>query len=139
MNNSNLLQWLADIVLILHMSLVLFVVGGLVLIVIGNMRRWEWVNRLWFRLVHLAIVVVVIAEVWLGLVCPLTTLEMWLRHKAGNTTYQEGFIEHWVQMMLYWDLPTWIFTVAYTTFGLLVLLTWICYPPHSRKSNSKKT
>ncbi|WP_223671040.1 DUF2784 domain-containing protein [Kangiella shandongensis] len=138
MNESNLFQWLADIVLILHMSLVLFVVGGLVLIVIGNLRHWDWVNRLWFRLVHLAIVVVVIAEVWLGLVCPLTTLEIWLRQQAGGDTYQVGFVEHWVQQILYWDLPTWVFTVAYSTFGLLVLLVWIIYPPHFRKSNSKK-
>lgn len=138
MNQINLYQWLADIVLILHMSLVLFVVGGLVLIVIGNIRHWDWVNRLWFRLIHLAIVVIVMAEVWLGFVCPLTTLEMWLRQEAGHNFYEVGFVEHWVQLVLYWDLPSWVFTVAYSTFGLLVLLAWVCYPPHYRKTSRDK-
>lgn len=69
--------WLlaADGVLLLHAALVLFVVGGLILIVAGNFLRWSWVNQLWLRLLHLACIVIVVAESWLGFTCPLTTLE----------------------------------------------------------------
>ena len=46
--------WLADAVLLLHFGIVVFVVGGLVVIVAGNLRGWRWVNRWWWRLLHLA-------------------------------------------------------------------------------------
>ena len=81
---------LADLVLAAHIALVVFVVGGLALVVIGNRRSWHWVNELWFRLMHLAAIATIIAESWLGLNCPLTTLEIWLRTKARTTTYSSG-------------------------------------------------
>ena len=72
-------QFLADAVLCSHVALMLFVVLGLPLIVVGNLRRWRWVNSPWLRFAHLATIAVVAGEAWLGIVCPLTTLEMWLR------------------------------------------------------------
>ena len=39
------------------------------------------------RLAHLAAIAVVVAESWLGLTCPLTTLESWLRARAGVAPY----------------------------------------------------
>ena len=123
---------LADLVLAAHIALVVFVVGGLALVVIGNRRSWHWVNELWFRLMHLAAIATIIAESWLGLNCPLTTLEIWLRTKARTTTYSSGFIEHWLQQLLYYDAPPWVFTTGYTLFGLLVVATWWFFPPDRR-------
>ena len=124
---------LADVVLTLHLALVAFVIGGLVIVVVGNVRRWRWVNNLWFRLAHIAAIAIVVAEAWLGFTCPLTTLEMWLRARAGVTTYGGGFIEHWFSRILFYDAPPWAFVVAYTLFGLLVLATWFRYPPSGRR------
>ena len=39
-------QVLADAVLVLHFAVVAFVVGGLVLVVVGNLCHWRWVNAL---------------------------------------------------------------------------------------------
>ena len=75
-------QLLADLVLALHVAVVAFVVGGLVLVIVGNVARWRWVNALWFRLAHLGAIGVVVAQAWLGATCPLTRLEMWLRTQA---------------------------------------------------------
>lgn len=88
---------LADAVLVLHFAFIFFVVGGLVFVVVGNLRGWKWVNRLWLRIAHLAAIGFVVAESWLDMPCPLTTLEAWLRPREGATTYSQGFIEHWVQ------------------------------------------
>jgi polyferredoxin len=130
-------QLLADVVLALHVLIVAFVIGGLALIVIGNLRKWRWVNALWFRLAHLGAIAVVVAEVWLGVICPLTTLEMWLREKADATTYNGSFIEHWLQRILYYEAPSWVFTLGYSLFGLIVVATWFCFPPIS-KHRSKR-
>ena len=130
-------QLLADLVLTLHFALVVFVVGGLVLVVIGNFRSWHWVNALWFRLAHLGAIAVVVAEVWLGITCPLTTLEMGLRAQARATTYSGSFIEHWVQRMLYYDVPSWVFVVGYSLFGLLVVATWLRFPPTSKRQRNE--
>jgi hypothetical protein len=126
-------QVLADFVLALHVAIVLFVIGALVLVVAGNLRDWQWVNRLWFRVAHLAAIAVVVAESWFGVVCPLTTWEMWLRARAGASTYGGSFIEHWLQRLLYYDAPGWVFTLVYSLFGLLVAATWWYFPPISRR------
>jgi polyferredoxin len=119
----------ADAVLTLHVGVVLFVIGGLVLVLVGNWRGWHWVNRWGFRLAHLLAIGVVVAESWLGIVCPLTTLESWLRAKAGAGSYGGGFIEHWLQRLLYYDAPAWVFVTGYSLFGLGVLASWWYYPP----------
>jgi hypothetical protein len=122
-------QTLADAVLSLHVAIVLFVIGGLVVVIAGNLRGWRWVNALWFRLAHLAAIAIVAAQAWLGIVCPLTTLEMWLREKAHQTTYTGSFIEHWLRQFLYYDAPAWVFVAAYSAFGLAVAATWWVFPP----------
>ena len=126
-------QFLADAVLVLHFAIVTFVVGGLVLVVAGNLLRWRWVNGLWFRLAHLAAIGVVVAQAWLGKVCPLTILESWLRVQAGSGSYDKSFIEHWVQRLLFYEAPFWVFTLIYTIFGLVVLAIWRYFPPRHTK------
>jgi hypothetical protein len=130
-------QLLADVVLTLHFAVVVFVVGGLVLVIIGNLGSWRWVNAFWFRLAHLGAIVVVVAEAWLGVACPLTTLEMWLRANARATTYSGSFIEHWVQQLLYYDAPPWVFVLGYSLFGLLVAATWLHFPPISKQRSNE--
>jgi hypothetical protein len=119
----------ADIVLFTHLCVVVFVVVGLVLVLIGNLRGWRFVNHWWFRLTHLATIAVVVGQSWLGMVCPLTTLELWLRRQAGEATYAGGFIEHWMSRLLYFNAPPWVFVLAYTAFGALVLAAWWRWPP----------
>jgi len=127
-------QLLADVVLTLHFSIVAFVVGGLVLTIIGNLGAWRWVNALWFRLAHLAAIAVVVAQAWFGATCPLTSLEMWLRANARTATYTGSFIEYWLHRLLYYEAPTWVFTLGYSLFGLLVAATWWCFPPTTKHS-----
>jgi polyferredoxin len=122
-------QMLADAVLAVHFSLVIFVVGGLACIVVGNLRNWRWVNNKWFRLAHVLAIGIVVAQAWLGTACPLTTFESWLRAKAGAAPYDTSFIEYWVARALFYDAPLWVFTLAYTAFGALVLASWWYFPP----------
>ena len=131
-------QLLADLVLVLHAAIVVSVVGGLLLILLGNLAGWRWVNAWWFRLTHLATIAVVVLQSWLGATCPLTSLEMTLRAKAHVSTYAVGFIEHWVQRLLYYEAPAWVFALLYTLFGFAVLATWWFLPPMRRDGRHEK-
>ena len=122
-------QFLAEAALVLHFLVVLFVVGGLALVVAGNHLGWAWVNSFWLRLAHVLAIGVVVAQSWLGEVCPLTSLESWLRVQAGSVPYTESFVAHWVRRLLYYEAPFWAFALAYTAFGLLVAAAWRYFPP----------
>jgi hypothetical protein len=123
---------LADAVLVLHFAIVLFVIGGLVATVVGNLRGWRWVNGLLFRWSHLAAIVVVVLQAWLGQWCVLTVLESWLRRRAGQAAYGESFIEHWVSRVMFYEAPMWVFASIYTAFALLVAAAWWKWPPRRR-------
>lgn len=120
---------LADIVLAVHVAIVLFVIVGLLIVIAGNLAGWRWVNALWFRLAHLTTIAIVVAESWLGITCPLTTFEMWLRAQARATTYQTSFVQYWLQRLLYYHAPEWVFATVYSMFGLLVVAVWWYFPP----------
>lgn len=123
-------RFLADAILVLHALIVIFVVFGLLLIFIGKARRWHWVRNPRFRIAHAITFGVVVLQAWLGKICPLTTLEMYLREKAGDAVYEGGFIAHWLGELLYYDLPLWVFALAYTLFGIVVVASWFVVRPN---------
>ncbi|OGT03266.1 MAG: hypothetical protein A3F73_10535 [Gallionellales bacterium RIFCSPLOWO2_12_FULL_59_22] len=127
---------LADLILVTHSLFVAFVVLGLVVVLLGKYRRWGWVRNFPFRLAHLVAIGVVMAESWLGLVCPLTEWENRAREAAGSEAYSSPFIQHWLRQILFYDFAPWVFTVAYTAFGILVLVAWLLVPP-ARPRNRK--
>lgn len=128
-------QFTADVILFAHLLFVVFVVFGLLLILVGKLLHWSWVRNPWFRLTHLVAIGVVVLQSWWGVICPLTTWEMALRSKAGDAVYAGSFISHWVQTIMYYQAPEWVFIVCYTLFGLLVAVSWYWVKPHSfRKS-----
>lgn len=125
---------LADAVLLLHALVVLFIVGGFAATWLGAAWHWEWVRDRRFRSVHLAAIGIVALLAALDVPCPLTVLEGQLRTgPAGN----EGFIEYWVGRLLYYSLPTWVFTLVYVSFALAVLLTWRFVPPRAPRSSRR--
>lgn len=79
-------------------------------------------------MVHLGAIVFVAAESLAGLVCPLTLWE----NAARGLKSREGFIEHWVDRILFYDLPTWVFSAAYVAFAAAVVVTWFTVPPEKR-------
>lgn len=134
MNTHQTFLLAADAVLLVHVGVALFVVGGLGCIVIGNRCGWPWVNGRRFRLAHLIAIAIIAAQAWLGAVCPLTSLEMWLRAQAGGATYEGSFVGYWLQRLLYYDAPSWVFVLAYSLFALAVVAVWWYYPPRRRRS-----
>lgn len=122
-------QALPDAVLLVHLAVVLFVVGGLAAVLVGNALGWRRINSRAFRYAHLLAIGIVVVQAWLGATCPLTTLESWLRLRSGQSGYESGFVQHWVHQILFYEAPTWVFTALYTGFGALVGFAWWRFPP----------
>lgn len=116
---------LADAIVVVHLFIVLFVLLGVPLIYWGAARHWTWVRSWRWRLLHLIAIAVIAAESLLGIACPLTVWEDRLRGEQIST----GFIERWVDRILFYDAPTWVFTAGYLAFAALVAITWMAVPP----------
>jgi len=119
----------ADAILITHTLFVAFVVLGLLLIFAGKLFAWSWVYNFKFRCAHLVAIGIVVLQSWLGMICPLTIWEMSLRAKAGDTVYTGSFIAHWLQTLLFYRAPEWVFILLYTFFGALVIVSWYWVRP----------
>ena len=102
---SLLYRILADIVVTAHVAYVAFVVLGLVAIWYGILRKREWARSRVLRYTHLAMILIVVTEAWIGMTCPLTTWEQWLRTRAGQAAYQGDFIANWLHELLFFDAP----------------------------------
>lgn len=100
--------WIANLLLVLHALFIVWVVaGGLVV--------WRWPRLAWLHLPALA------WGVWIeatGGVCPLTPLESRWRDAAGQAGYAGGFIEHWLDALIY---PAGLTRAAQLAMGSVLL------------------
>ncbi|MBV8357593.1 MAG: DUF2784 domain-containing protein [Deltaproteobacteria bacterium] len=126
----------ADLVATIHSAYIAFVVFGFIAIILGIAMGWRWVCNMYFRMAHLAAILLVCVEVLLGVSCPLTVLEARLRVLGTDTPYPASFIGSLLDRLIFYDLPQWLFTVAYLSFGALVLLTFVLAPPHIGRSGT---
>jgi hypothetical protein len=120
----------ADALLVLHFAIVVFIVGGLLLTWAGAALGWGWVRSPWFRYLHLGAIAFVALEALIGMVCPLTEWEDALRGGARA----DSFVGRWVQRLLYYRAPEWVFTTLYVAWAAATLLTLRLVPPRTSKS-----
>ncbi len=99
---------LADLVLVLHATFILFVVlGGLLVF---------WRRRLiWLHIPAVAWGILIELQGW---ICPLTYLENDLRAAAGGSGYAGGFIDHYLLPLVY---PSALTQETQVLLGLAVL------------------
>jgi len=117
---------LADAVLVLHASFILFVVAG------GLLVRWR--RRVaWLHLPAVAWGALIEFRGW---ICPLTPLEIWARSRAGETGFSGGFIEHYLLAVVYPGALTRELQIALGALVLVVnalVYAWVVYSGIERK------
>jgi Protein of Unknown function (DUF2784) len=124
----------ADLVAAVHAAYIAFVVFGFIAIILGVAMGWRWVRNVYFRAVHLAAILLVCVEALIGVSCPLTILEDRLRVLGADKPYPGSFVGHLLDKLIFYNFPQWLFTVAYLSFGALVLLTFVLAPPRIGRS-----
>jgi hypothetical protein len=81
----------ANAVAILHLTFILFVLlGGILLL--------RWPQLVWL---HLPAAIWGVLIEFAGWYCPLTGLENWLLRRAGREGYTEGFVAHYIFKVIY--------------------------------------
>lgn len=82
---------LSDAVVFIHLAFILFVV-------VGGFLAWRWRWVVW---AHIPAVVWGVAIIVIGFDCPLTPLEKELRERGGEASYEGGFIDRYVEGVIY--------------------------------------
>ena len=104
-----LFRGLADLVLLVHLLFVVFVV-------VGGLLVLRWPRLVW---VHVPVALYGALIEFVGFICPLTPLEIWLRRRGGEAGYEGGFVEHYVTAALY---PTGLTREIQIAIGVGVLV-----------------
>jgi len=115
---------LAEAILAAHLVVIAFNLFGLVAVPLGAWRGWAWVRIRWWRALHLASLAVVAAQAAFGRACFLT---LWQSDLSGGRA--DPLIMRWVNSVIYWPLPMWVFTAAYIAIFVYVLALWVWVRP----------
>ncbi|HEX5961902.1 MAG TPA: DUF2784 family protein [Rhodanobacteraceae bacterium] len=111
--------------LALHLAVIAFNVAGCVLVPIGAWRGWRWVRGFWFRLAHLLSLAVVALQALLGRACFLT---IWQGDVSGASNVPP-LIAGWINRLVYWPLPLWVFAIGYVVVFVYVIALWVFVRP----------
>ena len=106
---------LADLIVILHLGFIVFAVLGAVLL-------FKWPRLVWL---HVPAVIWAAITEFMGLICPLTPLENWLRQQAGADPYQSSFISHYLLPLIY--PPGLTPSIQWVLGGILITLNVVIY------------
>lgn len=103
----------ANAVLLFHLTFILFSAFGALLAL-----KWRWIVFLQLPAAAWGFFVE-----YSGRICPLTDLENYFRHRAGQAGYSEGFIEHYLLATIYPDGLTRHIQFALAAFVVIVNLS----------------
>ena len=122
---------LAVCVLLAHVLFILWVIFGAFLVGSRVTLRWlHIVSLIWGVLVEI-----------LYWPCPLTLLENWFEQKAGVEPYQGGFLLHYLDELVYPDIPAVVLvSAAVVVCGLNIAyyarLLWIGHLARSSRDGT---
>ena len=120
---------LIDAILALHFTIIAFNVAGLVVIPLGGILGWRVVRVAWLRLLHLGLLAIVAGQALAGRACILT---IWQNELTGGNPAPEPMIMRWVDGLIYWNLPIYVFAVLYSAVFLYVVALCLLVPFYRR-------
>ena len=114
-NQIVLYRLAADLSVLVHLAFITFVIFGALLV--GKHPRLRYLH--WASLFYGLLV-----EVF-NWYCPLTLLEQYLRTRLGRGAYERSFVVHYLDQLIYWDVPQWVLiTGAVVVAALNIAFYW---------------
>ncbi|OUW03832.1 MAG: hypothetical protein CBD16_02970 [Betaproteobacteria bacterium TMED156] len=120
------MKFIADVFLIFHLSIVIFITLGFFLIPIGYKFGWKWIKNKRGRKLHLGLIFLVFFESYFGITCPLTRIENFIRNEQNH----ESFISYWIFKLLYWNFSPSFFIGVYFLCLTWTFIMWKLFPPN---------
>ncbi len=121
---------IADFILIIHFTIIAFIIAGFFLIPIGYKLNLYWSVNKTLRITHFLLIGIVTTESFIGMTCPLTTVEKLLRNDFSDET----FVNYWLSKIIYWDYPLYFFCIVYCLCFFWTFFLWKICPPKNTKS-----
>jgi hypothetical protein len=115
---------LGDAILVVHFGIIVFNIAGLVVIPLGAALGWRFVRIAWLRLLHLGILIIVAGQALLGRAC---ILAIWQNELTRNTAAPEPIFQ-WLDGLIYWNFPIWMFAIFYSVIVLYVVALTVFVP-----------
>mgnify|MGYP001973931191 CR=1 FL=1 len=116
---------MADLILIIHFLIVVFIISLFALIPYGYHKKWTWVSLKKIRYTHLLLITFITIESILGFICPLTVLENNLRGIITNQT----FISKYLSKIIFYNFSSSVFLSLYFTGFLFAVYLSLKFPP----------
>ena len=120
----------ADLVLIFHFGIVIFITSLFVIIPVGYKLDWKWPRNRKIRSTHFVLISLVTTETVFGLTCPLTLIE----HNLRDIFISNSFVSIWLQKFLYWNFPKEFFLISYILCLMWTIFMWNRFPPSNKKN-----
>jgi len=124
---------LGEAILGVHLAVIAFNVLGLAAIPVGAALGWGWVRIRWWRALHVLSWAVVALQAALGRACFLT---VW-QDAATGAVASPPLIMRWVNGLIYWPLPIWVFGAIYLALFAAVIWLWWKVPPRRRPADRR--
>ena len=128
LSHEELIQF-AGFVLYFHLIIILFIIFGFIVIPLGAKLKWQFIHGFWWRLTHLVSMVVVAIQAVLGKACFLTYIQSDFLQSAGKKGYTVPFIQTYIDRLIYYNFPIWIFSIFYVILFFYTIYLWFVYPP----------
>ena len=106
---------IATAIVAVHFIIIAFNVLGLFVIPLGA----------WLRLAHLGLLAIVAGQALMGRACILT---IWQHELIGGTAAPQPMIMHWLDGLIYYNIPIWVFSIIYTAVFLYVVALSLLVP-----------
>lgn len=121
-------QVLTSLILAVHAAYLAYVV-------VGGFLAWRWPRTVWLHVAATAWGLLIVANPW-GWRCPLTDAEHWSRRRAGQEGFSAGFVDRYLEGVLY---PERFTRALQVLVGLLVVVSWVGVYLRSRRDTAGKS
>ncbi len=111
----------AGLAALAHLTFIAFIVFGAI---------WGRRSKPW-RTLHIGCMIYGVGIEVFQWICPLTYVEKYFRDRAGAGVYEESFLIHYINRLIYIELPQWLLIVA--AVAVLLANGWL-YSRWSRRS-----
>lgn len=90
-------------------------------VVVGGFLAWRWPGTARLHLAAAGWGLLIVTNPW-GWQCPLTHAEHWSRRQAGQEGFDAGFVDRYLEGVLY---PAQYTRLLQVMVGLLVVISWV--------------